>query len=966
MPSPTDFNLSPYYDDYSEDKKFHRVLFRPAFSVQARELTQLQTIQQNQIERLSDHFFEKGTMVIPGEISYDLNYTAVKLTSFTGSATLSDFVGKTFKGATSGVIGTIINSVVTENTDPNTLYIKYQNAGTDNVSFTFSDGETLEESLTTGVLVSGGFSAVCSATATGSAANVASGVYYINGFMVSVSEQTIILDKYTATPSYRVGLTVSESFIQSTDDGSLLDNAQGSSNVNAPGADRFKITLTLTKKALTAVDDANFVELLRLKDGILQNQVRTTEYAILEDTLARRTFDESGDYVVRNFDLDLREHIVDGNNRGIFTLAEGGQEILMAAGLSPGKAYVRGYEIETIGTTFLNINKARDFDTQNNFNTRFDVGNYVHVKNVYNAPDVNEDSGGISDAFKKLQLFDVATSARGTVVTNGGNKVPEIGRAKSKGFHYLAGSASSFVFSSASLTDAIYRNFLFDIEMFTHLNMVTNTAYTDGEKVTGGTSGATGFVQDVTTETSETISGATAANPVVITATGHTLKEGQQVTIASVGGMTELNGNIYTVRNPGTNDFELYDTDGTTSINGSAFTSYTSGGTATHGVLVLAGVTGTFVAGETITGQTSTTAIAIQSDAVGFKGVRTCEFSATKSICQAGSPTHTSDTDLTSVYGEVSQLTGTVSIANSAVAMTGSGTAFQTELKVGDNIQFTTNAGTTLTRTVEAIISDTSITLSVAVGGSDVTSTVSCNRTRTKLTNSNKNTAIFKLPYSKIKTLKTAANSSLTDTNFTVRRAFVASLSSGAATLTAGTDETFTSLDEGDYTVSLTAAGSGSGTVGDILSLTGNNGDGDAIFGLGGSPSGKTLTIDFGSAYANATIKVLATVSRSVGNSKTKTLNSNATTQITSQTVIENGTIGLGKADVFVLNSVKMAADFSTDAVTSDTDITSRFDLDTGQRDNYYDIGRIKLKAGEVTPTGRLLVNFDYLHTRCW
>ena len=57
MPSPTDFNLSPYYDDYAESKKFHRVLFRPAFAVQGRELTQLQTIQQNQIERLSDHFF---------------------------------------------------------------------------------------------------------------------------------------------------------------------------------------------------------------------------------------------------------------------------------------------------------------------------------------------------------------------------------------------------------------------------------------------------------------------------------------------------------------------------------------------------------------------------------------------------------------------------------------------------------------------------------------------------------------------------------------------------------------------------------------------------------------------------------------------------------------------------------------------------------------------------------------------
>ena len=55
-----------------------------------------------------------------------------------------------------------------------------------------------------------------------------------------------------------------------------------------------------------------------------------------------------------------------------------------------------------------------------------------------------------------------------------------------------------------------------------------------------------------------------------------------------------------------------------------------------------------------------------------------------------------------------------------------------------------------------------------------------------------------------------------------------------------------------------------------------------------------------------------------------------------------------------------MAADFSTDAVSGDTDITDRFDLDTGQRDNFYDIGRLKLKTGAITPTGRLLVTFDY------
>jgi hypothetical protein len=109
MPSPTDFNLSPYYDDFAESKKFHRILFRPAFAVQARELTQSQTILQNQIEKLGDHFFEKGAMVIPGEIGYDLNYYAVKLTSIDSTNTLSNFTdGTTLTGSTSGITATIV------------------------------------------------------------------------------------------------------------------------------------------------------------------------------------------------------------------------------------------------------------------------------------------------------------------------------------------------------------------------------------------------------------------------------------------------------------------------------------------------------------------------------------------------------------------------------------------------------------------------------------------------------------------------------------------------------------------------------------------------------------------------------------------------------------------------------------------------------------------------------------------
>ena len=47
----TDLNVAPYYDDFDVTDNFHRVLFRPGFAVQARELTTLQSILQNQVER---------------------------------------------------------------------------------------------------------------------------------------------------------------------------------------------------------------------------------------------------------------------------------------------------------------------------------------------------------------------------------------------------------------------------------------------------------------------------------------------------------------------------------------------------------------------------------------------------------------------------------------------------------------------------------------------------------------------------------------------------------------------------------------------------------------------------------------------------------------------------------------------------------------------------------------------------
>ena len=57
MAQAKDLNISPYYDDFDPSNNFYKVLFKPGFPVQARELTNLQSIAQNQIETFGSHIF---------------------------------------------------------------------------------------------------------------------------------------------------------------------------------------------------------------------------------------------------------------------------------------------------------------------------------------------------------------------------------------------------------------------------------------------------------------------------------------------------------------------------------------------------------------------------------------------------------------------------------------------------------------------------------------------------------------------------------------------------------------------------------------------------------------------------------------------------------------------------------------------------------------------------------------------
>ena len=382
MSQQTNLNVSPYFDDFDANNDYYKVLFKPGYPVQARELTTLQSILQNQIEKFGQHFFKEGSKVIPGNTAYNAFYYAVELNNtYLGvpvSAYAGQLIGTKITGQTSGVTA-VVEKILSPNESERgniTLYVSYIGSNTqNNATKEFSNGESLSSNTTisSGLLgnttIAAGtpfaITVANNATSTGSAFSITEVVYFIRGQFLNVNSETLILDQYTNNPSYRVGLFVNEEIINADIDASLNDNSQGFNNYSAPGADRLKISTTLLKKSLNDFNDNNFVELATIKDGVLRTLKQSSDFTnIIGDELARRTYAESGDYYVFPFDVSVKESLNDGlGNRGIFNAGQftyagsTPSSDLAIYQISPGKAFVKGYEIETISPTFLDLPK---------------------------------------------------------------------------------------------------------------------------------------------------------------------------------------------------------------------------------------------------------------------------------------------------------------------------------------------------------------------------------------------------------------------------------------------------------------------------------------------------------------------------------------------------------------------------------------------------------------------------------
>lgn len=378
------FNNYPYYDDFDPNKNFYRILFRPGYSVQTREVNQMQTILQQQISHLADYSLVDKTATVGGNINFNKNVNFLKLATGTSlSRNMFEYDNTVDFEAEDGITGTLMFVTPEDATGPTTLYVNYTAAGATSgrhipkkntqVTLIFADGnrETVQIENTDTYF------------GLGTIVSLDESIFYIRKTFVKVNKQVIVLEKYNQgnIADYNIGLLINEEVISASDDFSLYDNAYGTPNEAAQGADRYKISGILIDKSEVPEDKIeNFIELIRLDKGevAVKPKEENSVIPLLTQILARRTYDESGDYIVDTFDLDIREHLQLAKNNGVYKSPFGKEELLVAQ-LDPGVAYIRGYEVRIDGITRIDIPKARDVATVKNSVTQMNYANYIIV-----------------------------------------------------------------------------------------------------------------------------------------------------------------------------------------------------------------------------------------------------------------------------------------------------------------------------------------------------------------------------------------------------------------------------------------------------------------------------------------------------------------------------------------------------------------------------------------------------------
>jgi len=430
------FNVDPYYDDFDQTKNFHRILFKPGRAVQARELTQAQTILQDQVTKFADNIFKQNSPVTGGQVTTNFNCYYIKLqdTYNNTAIDITQFDGLLVKNATGTVVARVVAYAAATGTDPATLVVSYKSGSQ------FQNGDIIYDSVSNLAAQA----VLADATGLSSVASINQGVFYILGNFVQITASTTILEKYSNTPTKRVGLTITETIYDYISDSSLLDPAVGASNYQAPGADRYVIALALDTRPIALGDDQNFVELIRVTNGVVANLVEGSVYNVIDDYFAKRDYETNGDYVVEDYKLTPRTTPVSVDpSANTYTLTVG-----------KGLAYVHGYRIQNATNVDLVTNRARTTASQDNTPVFIDYGSYFYVDTV---------RGGGSGTFFDVttgQTIDLHCVTRDNIITTNTSTY----NSTVVGTGYIRNFVYDYSTNSANANTYVYKAYVNDIQ----------------------------------------------------------------------------------------------------------------------------------------------------------------------------------------------------------------------------------------------------------------------------------------------------------------------------------------------------------------------------------------------------------------------------------------------------------------------------------------------------------------------
>lgn len=366
---------SLYNDDFSEDKNFHQILFNDGRALQARELTQLQTLIYEELGRFGRNIFKEGAAVSSGGTSINSAYEFVRIASTNEGQAFADIpVGTILLNPLTNVEARVLSvHPISADFEQNTLYVQYTSTGAADVTSVatrFGDAETLyDQSGNNYELVTD----TPNATGTGVRFDVFDGDFFVAGRFVHADAQSIVLSPYTDTANAVVGFKVVQEIVTVNDDISLYDNAGGLINTASPGGDRYKITLQLTTQDKVTSDDT-FVFIARVENSKIVEEIEESDaFNKINDLLALRTNEESGDYVVNPFSIHF-DNVTDSSLDLI---------------ISSGTAYVNGYRVDNPSPIRLQLPKPKSTESIINDVVPVVYGNYFEVDSVRGLPDLD-------------------------------------------------------------------------------------------------------------------------------------------------------------------------------------------------------------------------------------------------------------------------------------------------------------------------------------------------------------------------------------------------------------------------------------------------------------------------------------------------------------------------------------------------------------------------------------------------